>query len=118
MSTQPADIFTIHEGLPCLTRGPVRVEWVNLGDGNCGDFTKEDPTDTNLLRFDVSKRTGDNWAEVPNGSFCTLMPADAKPDELRKALAQIMNTIFEAVRDHGSAKRLCEELSWIGPKLV
>ena len=112
---KPKDVFRSVDGLPELTRGGVRVEFVNLGEGRSGDYNPEDKRDVNLLRFDVSRRVGREWLAVDDGSFCTLMPAAAKPKVLRGALLHIMNAAYDDVAAHGRAKRTLERMSWISP---
>ena len=51
--------------LPVITRGVVKIEWVNLGEGYDGDYDPENPDDVNLLRFDVSKKVNGEWTEAP-----------------------------------------------------
>lgn len=101
--------------LPCLIRGKVKVEWVNLDEGNNGDYDPEDPSDENLLRFDVSHMVNNEWVEVPDGSYCTQMPALCGDNILEAGLKTIMDAIYDDVSAHGRAKRTCEEMSWIAP---
>jgi hypothetical protein len=103
-------------GLPSLTRGGVRVEWVNLEEGMSGDYDESDPNDVNLLRFDVSQFDGEKWIEVPDASYCTMMPASSPHQVLKVGLKLIMDAIYDDVNLHGKAKRTCESLSWIKPQ--
>lgn len=107
--------FRSVDGFPSLRRGLVRVDWVNLGEGQDGDFDESDPDDTNLLRFDVFRKEGGRWTEVPDGSFCTRMPAQTERVVLKRALVHIMDRIHSDVVSSGRAKRACEHLSWISP---
>jgi len=38
-----------------MIRDNIMVEWVELGEGLCGDYNPDDPDDIELLRFDVSR---------------------------------------------------------------
>ena len=110
------DTFSRNEyRLPCITRGDVMIEWVNLGEGYDGDYDEENPDDVNLLRFDVSKKVNGEWVEVEDGSYCTQVPARTNHDTLRRILASFMNEIYDDVVSVGKAKRTCERLSWTSP---
>ena len=111
--TAPAPEKDIWDGsdLPSLTRGNVRVEWVDLGERLEGDYDGTDKKDVNLLRFDVSQKNENEWEEVPDGSFCTLIPAHTGEATLKRGLRMIMDDIYDEIRDHGRAKRICESLS-------
>jgi hypothetical protein len=99
-----------------LIREPVMVEWVELGEGFDGDYGEDDPDDLELLRFDFSVRGEDgDWEEASDASYCTGMPLEAPAVLKRVALEYLMDEVYEAMRDHGSAKRDCERLSWIAP---
>ncbi len=97
--------------LPELIRGIVKVEWVNLED-----YDPDDPTDVNLLRFDVSKLVYGEWQPVPDGSFCTRMPAHAPNHILEAALVLILGRVYRDVIEHGKCKDGCEEMSWLSLK--
>ena len=91
---------------PTLTRGNLRAEWENLGEGFSGDYDPTDPDDVNLLRFSVyDVATGE---QLDDASYCTQMPADTDPSILARALEQI-------VAEAGS-KRALEGLSWMKPE--
>lgn len=107
------DAFEINEyKLPSIIRNNVKIDWVNLGEGNDGDFDPENPEDENLLRFDVSRTSKDGWEAIDDGSYCTMVPATANTDQLKYLLAHFMDVIYDDVSAHGKAKRLCESLSW------
>lgn len=102
--------MTIHDDV-------LRVDWVNLDEGYSGDYDPDDPEDVNLLRFDVYER-GDpkeSWNPVDDGSYCTMMPANAPIPILEKALRRI----FDAYREHidhfpgESLNRIGEKMSHI-----
>ena len=101
--------------LPVITRGVVKIEWVNLGEGYDGDYDPENPDDVNLLRFDVSKKVNGKWTEVEDGSYCTQVPSRTNHDTLRRILTSFMNEIYDDVISVGKAKRACERLSWTAP---
>jgi hypothetical protein len=98
--------------LPSIIRGNVRIDWVNLGEGNDGDYDPSDPDDVNLLRFDVFRFDGKEWEAIEDGSYCTLVPANTNHAVLREILSHFMDTIYDDVSPHGKAKRVCESLSW------
>jgi hypothetical protein len=108
--------FIDEDGMIMLTRGNVRVEWVNLGEGLDGDYDESNPSDVNLLRFDVSKFDGNEWTEVPDGSYCTQMPANSPHQVLKVGLRMIMDAVYDDVSNTGKAKKICESLSWIKPE--
>lgn len=98
--------------LPTIIRRNVRIDWVNLNEGNDGDYDPTDKHDTNLLRFDVYRFDGNNWEAIDDGSYCTRVPASTLQVTLVEHLVHFMNTIYDDVSAHGKAKRLCESLSW------
>ena len=105
-----------------IQKGNIKVEWVELGEGLCGDYNPDDPDDIELLRFDVSYQNDKGeWLEIPDSSYCTMMPVKA-PDEIRqKALQVIFNEYYHALSGHyhehsPSVKHLGEWLSWICPE--
>ena len=103
--------------LPALTRGNIRFEWVNLDEGNNGDYDPDDPEDVNLLRFDGYRKFGKDWEEIGDSSYCTQMPASTPLPILRSALEHIMESAADHILSDGRAKRIMEELSWISPKM-
>ena len=102
--------------LPELVHAGVKVEWVNLDEGKFGEYDPEDPTDINLLRFDISKLVDGEWVPVPDGSFCTRMAAHAPNHILEAALVVIWGRVYEDVMAHGKCKDGCEEMSWLSLK--
>lgn len=112
------DAFLVNEyELPSIIRNNVRIDWVNLGEGYDGDYDPENPDDVNLLRFDVSINNPKSrtWDEVPDGSYCTQVPAKTDHSTLRRILTSFMNEIYDDVVSVGKAKRACERLSWTSP---
>jgi hypothetical protein len=101
-----------------LTKGIVKIEWVELGEGWSGDYDPDDPKDVELLRFDVFKKENGEWAEVSDASYCTLFPVNSSDDLKRKGLEFLMQEIWEEVDSGHSIKKLCERLSWIEPEWV
>lgn len=98
------------------------AEWVNDGEGICGDYNPSDPEDVNLLRFDISYNTNppeaeeQNWEEVEDASYCTCVPADNSLTYLSKTLWIIFKEYREVIDDYisgHSVKKLGERLSWI-----
>ena len=102
----------VAQGQDTVEGGGFLVQWVDIGEGNSGDYNPDDPDDVALLRFDIMRRDEDGeWGQVQDGSYCTQMPVDTPAPLLRKALEHILAQIMKA----GSVKRRAEELSWIGP---
>ncbi len=98
--------------LPMIIRDNVRIDWVNLNEGNGGDYDPSDKYDTNLLRFDVYRFDGKDWEAIEDGSYCTQVAAGTDHQKLVELLNHFMDTIYDDVSKHGKAKRLCEQLSW------
>ena len=98
--------------LPVIIRENVQIEWVNLDEGHDGDYDPTDKHDENLLRFDVSRFDGKNWEAIADGSYCTQVSATTPQQILIEHLVHFMNTIYDDVSEHGTAKRVCESLSW------
>ena len=97
----------------------VKVEWYNAGEGISGDYDIDDPSDINLLRFDISKRKDRNeWETVDDASYCTQVPYNTPEDLLIKGLEMIMDEIFDAVVEDRSIKKACERMSWISPESI
>ena len=108
------DSISINEyDLPMIIRNNVRIDWVNLGEGNDGDYDPTDKYDENLLRFDVYRFDGKEWEAIEDGSYCTQVAAGTDQKILIEHLRHFMDTIYHDVSTHGKAKRLCEQLSWI-----
>ena len=114
MKNQDA-LFENEYYLPSIIRGNVRIDWVNLDEGFDGDYDPENPDDVNLLRFDVSMFKNGEWVEVPDGSYCTQVPAKTDKGTLSRILVSFMNEIYDDVVSVGKAKRTCERLSWTAP---
>ena len=101
------------QGLNTVEGGGFLVQWVDIGEGNSGDYDPTDPTDVALLRFDIMRRDDDGeWEQIQDGSYCTQMPIDTPAPFLRKALEYILAQIVKA----DNVNRRAEELSWIGPE--
>lgn len=104
----------LHEELE-LIRDNVKVCWINLGEGHCGDYDEEDPEDENLLRYDVYVLDEDYWEAVDDASYCTYVSADTDNEELMRLLEILMNEFYEVLHNdiHASVKKLGERMSWI-----
>jgi hypothetical protein len=98
-----------------ITKDRVRVDWVNLGEGLCGDYDPDDPEDVNLLRFDVYEWCAEDneWYEPQDSSYCTQVPADTPEPRLYELLQIIMGEVHEPLMNGHSVKRICERLSWM-----
>lgn len=102
--------------LPSLTRGDLKVEWLNLGEGVNGDYDESDPNDVNLLRFDVSHLVNGEWEPVDDASYCTQMPADTSEKILVQGLENIMGAVSAAVFAGEPVDDICARLSWMSPE--
>ena len=98
----------------------IRIDFVNLGEGLCGDYNPTDPNDVNLLRFDVYQRrcVFDAWEPVNDASYCTMIPADTSTEILQKALQFLLTQYTNALESPSeSVKKLGERLSHISPEM-
>lgn len=108
----------------------IRVDWVNLDEGHCGNYDPDDPEDENLLRFDAYINPdpkhrldidSDEWEEIEDASYCTNIPADTPIDTL-VALCKTLHKRYRLEIDNYpvpfSVKKLGEELSWISPSNI
>lgn len=104
----------------------LRVDFVNIGEGICGDYDPEDPEDINLLRFDVYVFNPDgdeeyltDWVEVEDASYCTQIAADTDASVLSKLIGRLFREYRDAIDSYEdylsgpSVKKLGERLSWI-----
>lgn len=103
-----------------LVSGNIKVEWVDIGEGLCGDYNPDDPEDIPLLRFDISVFKDGEWEIKSDGSHCTQFPTTATNEEKATGLAILMNRVREVLQDDLDApiKKLAEELSWIDLEAV
>ena len=102
----------------CLTLDNVRVSWVALGEGVCGNYNPDDPNDEELLRFDVDTLVCGEWVPVEDASYCTNFPVKSTDEERLSALEYLMNFFYGPVSNGDSVKKLGERLSWISPDWV
>lgn len=86
----------------------VEVSWI--GEGQDGDYNPEDPDDVPLLRFDADRLVDGIWEEVPDGSYCTQVPAWCSSEQAM-ALARMIAHRLD-VEGGAHPKRLLEQLSW------
>lgn len=93
----------------------IRADWYNAGEGLWGDYDSSDPDDVNLLRFDIYRKEGNEWEEVDDASYCTVVPADTDMTKLTELLKYIYKQYDEALQGNpeASVKKLGEYLSWI-----
>lgn len=102
----------------CISRGVVRIEWEDLGEGRSGDYDPADPEDERLLRFYVRRWDADagEWEDVEDASYCTNFPATASAAEKQSALEYLMRQFRGPVEAGESVKKLGERMSWISPE--
>lgn len=90
--------------------GALAVELEDIGEGYSGDYDPNDPRDEPLIRFTV-------WLDgelVPQGSYCTLLPATLNTEQLKKAAKIIFDAAHESLLDDSFGRKM-QEISWIGP---
>lgn len=98
-----------------MVRDNIMVEWVELGEGLCGDYNPDDPDDIELLRFDVSRLDDkEGWVAIDDASYCTRFPVNSTSEQQQIGLRIIMDRIFDYASQGLSIKNICEEISWIG----
>ena len=100
-----------------LTRGRVRVEITDIGEGIQGEYNPEDPQDVSLVRFYVSiyDETHKEWTDVDDASYCTLIPV--REEVLHIALAEkIMEAVYPPLMAGKDIDRICAALSWTEPE--
>lgn len=96
-----------------LIKENVKVELEYIGEGIYGDYNEVDPNDTQLLRFSVWVKDGEEWVEVEKASYCTQVIVET-PEKIQKKIVQhIMDYVFINIRAGRSVKTICERLSWI-----
>ena len=110
------------EHIASIHNEKIRIDFVNLGEGLCGDYNPTDPNDVNLLRFDVYQRkcVFDAWEPVNDASYCTMIPADTSTEILQKALQFLLTQYTNALESQSpseSVKKIGERLSHISPEM-
>ena len=80
----------------------MKVEWDYIGEGYNGEYDPSDPNDVQLLRFWVVDEEGD---DVPDCSYCTLLPADTAQD----ILDRYANLVLACMKN----KRNLQNLTWL-----
>ena len=105
-----------------ITRGNLKIEFTELGEGLSGDYDPDDPSDIEQLRFDTFEKIDGKWEEWNEGSnysFCTMFPVSATPTQRRTALSLMMDVAYPAfLRNDGSLKSILQRLSWIDLAVV
>ena len=98
-----------------LVKDNVKVIWENIGEGHFGDYDENDTEDENLLRFTVYVNEDNEWIQVDDSSYCTMVTADTDDDELMMLLHVLMEEFYDVLHDdiYASVKKLGERMSWI-----
>jgi hypothetical protein len=97
-----------------LIDGNLRIYWVNLGEGNSGDYDPNDPEDQELLRFDVEELVDGKWEFVDDSSYCTNTLESTPSERLLELLKEmIVHIRFSWDHNGHSIRKVCELLSWI-----
>lgn len=92
-----------------------KAEFVDCDEGLSGEYDPKDPSDVHLLRIDVKEDVSGMWADLDNGSVCTLVPIDTDEAEKNRLIALAVEFVEKAEREGGSIKRAVERLSWMAP---
>lgn len=104
------DLFYGTDAEPGLRRGHMAAEFTNIGEGYHGDYDPSDPEDDNLLRYyvyivdpnsDPSREA--NKQAIDDASYCTMIPADTPPEQLRTLLTYIMDKVYDPQARWGDA---------------
>ena len=113
-----------------VTKDNIRVTLEWIGEGYCGQYNPENPTDEPLIRFYVEKKSlifdptqinnlhtscflyGD-WEDIEDASYCTQLSVFTAKDKLQKIAELILDRVYSDVVADRSIKKLCERLSWI-----
>jgi hypothetical protein len=116
-----------------IHEGDILIELESLGEGYNGFYNEDDPEDTPLLRFscyvkgqlrakylerpflltDRSPMTDPReWVQIEDGSYCTSIPENTDPEDLKKVLMSLMDRLKRPILAL-NVKRAAEEASWI-----
>lgn len=111
------------------TKGLVKIDWVELGEGFDGDYDEDDPDDVELLRFDVfvkgyaaannfvtNEDRGDGWCML--ASRCTYAPASMTHQERKFGLRLLMDKIYDRAREGVGVNQAVDEGSGIDLKQI
>jgi hypothetical protein len=98
-----------------LIKDDVKVVWENIGEGYFGDYDKNDPEDENLLRYSVYRKINEEWEQVDDASYCTMVAANNDSSYLYMLLKILMLEFYDVLHDnpYASVKKLAESMSWI-----
>jgi len=106
-----------------VTRGRIKVELENIGEGRSGDYQPSDPEDVPLMRFSVCRKVagndrflGQEWEQLDDASYCTQIPATSPQVMLHRLAQYLLDVVYEPANDGHSIKKICERLSWIEPE--
>lgn len=112
------DLPTVNDGrYPLRHQGrgfAVEVSWI--GEGEDGDYDPMEPSGTPLLRYDAERLVDGRWEEVPDGSYCTQVPAYCGIGAARDLARYLVDRLEMEAGSH--PKRLLEGLSWTTPENV
>jgi hypothetical protein len=92
--TSQKDIIKYRKnGLPVLTRGDLRIEWINLGGGRNGNYRPDDPNDVNVLSLAILP-SPTAPTELLLNSVRTGIPASTPRKQQIEALKLAMNRLY------------------------
>lgn len=101
-----------------LIEDGVCVTIEDIGEGLNGEYCEDDPDDVSLLRFYIeiqNPEDKDDWNDVEDASYCTMIPTSASNEIQEKAVKYLMSQVKDELLAGNSIKKLCEKLSWISP---
>lgn len=78
-----------------VTKHPIQVCFVNLGEGYSGDFDPSDPDDERLLRLDLKKWDSETETYEDSESVCTCMASTTEEEVKQKALEALADLFYE-----------------------
>lgn len=96
-----------------LIEGKVKIELECIGEGYDGDYDATNPDDIELMRFTVLFRDGEEWCEVRDASYCTLLPEYISQERQEKALRLLMDEFRSPVESGIGVSKLAEKMSWL-----
>jgi hypothetical protein len=95
----------------------IKIQLVDLNEGDNGEYNPEDPLDEKLWRVDFyyrMKRKG-AWQPFDDGSYCTQLPVAVHPKVVRSILIHMYCEITRRYNEGEHLKRVFESLSWVDP---
>ena len=90
-----------------VTKHPVQVCFVNLGEGYNGDYDSSDPDDQYLLRLDLKEWDAETEQYEDSESVCTCMASTTEEEVKQKTLEALADMFYEdSIAHNGPNTRL------------